>query len=595
MKELNPVWNLETFFPGGSSSAELMEEMNLLTADIQKYRDVLTASTSSTIEDWSRRIDVLQNLGSRLYQVAAFLGCLNAANIKDTKAQMHYGRFFAIYAQFEQILTLVNQQILDINENDWVAFIAQDAFAEYRFVLNDMREKAKEQLPSEQEQLISRLSTDGYNAWGTLYDRLVARIKIPLTEANGTEVLLSAGQAYNRLSDPNREVRKQLLPKWEAAWQDLAELAAHELNSMIGFRLNLYEARGWNDPLKEACSQNRIQRKTVDTMWETINKNKASLVKYLKKKKELLKADTLAWHDFGAPVGNQNSQWSYEQGAEFIVEQFNKFSPLMATFAEKAFTNRWIEAENRGDKGAGAFCTSFPIAKESRIFTTFSGTVSNVTTLAHELGHGFHDFAMKDLPLLNREIGMCLAETASTFSELVVSDAAIRNAKSEEEKLSLLESKLQRAASHMMNIHCRYIFEMNFYNARSKGPLSLDQINQMMVEAQKEAYLNTLEEWHPTFWFSKGHFHGTSVPFYNFPYTFGFLFATGIYAKALEMGSSFEDMYLELLRHTGTMTVEDLAQTYLQTDLTKPEFWQKAIDLALADLDEYLQLADKQV
>jgi oligoendopeptidase F len=126
-------------------------------------------------------------------------------------------------------------------------------------------------------------------------------------------------------------------------------------------------------------------------MWETINKNKASLVKYLKKKKELLKADTLAWHDFGAPVGNQNSQWSYEQGAEFIVEQFNKFSPLMATFAEKAFTNRWIEAENRGDKGAGAFCTSFPIAKESRIFTTFSGTVSNVTTLAHELGHGFHD------------------------------------------------------------------------------------------------------------------------------------------------------------------------------------------------------------
>ena len=593
MKNLNPVWNLEPIFAGGSSSHQLIEEMNQLTADLQKYQTILKSTTTSSLQDWSQRIVELQNLGSRLYQVAAFLGCLNAADINDTKAQMHYGRFFAIYAQFEQVLTLVNQQILEISDQDWPSFVAQEIFSEYRFVLNDMREKAKDKLPSEQEQLISKLSTDGYNAWGTLYDRLVAKIKIPLVEADGKEVILSAGQAYNRLSDPNREIRAQLFPKWESAWQDLADLAAHELNSMIGFRLNLYQARGWEDPLKEACSQNRIQRSTIDTMWETINKNKAPLVEYLKKKKEILNIEQLAWHDFGAPVGKQNSQWSYDQGAEFIVEQFRKFSPLMADFAEHAFIHRWIEAENRGGKGVGAFCTTLPLLKESRIFTTFSGTVSNVTTLAHELGHGFHDFAMKELPLLNKEIGMCLAETASTFSELVVSDAAIRNAKNDEEKLSLLEGKLQRAASHMMNIHCRYIFEMNFCNARKKSPLSLTQINQMMVEAQKEAYLDVLDEWHPTFWFSKGHFHGTSVPFYNFPYTFGFLFATGIYARALEMGPEFEKVYLELLRHTGTMTVEDLAQTYLQADLTKPDFWQSAIDLALADLNEYITLAEK--
>ena len=592
MKDLNPVWNLETIFPGGSNSTELKAEMQQLSNDILTFQKNLMTSNESTVL-WTNRIDQLQMLGSRLYQVAAFLGCLNAANINDTQAQMLYGRFFGIYASFEQLLSQVNQQILNMSEQEWSDFVKQDEFSMYRFVLEEMREKAKEKLPTEQEQLISRLATDGYNAWGTLYDRLVARVKISLTEPDGQEVVLSAGQAYNRLSDPNRSIREQLLPKWESAWQELADLAAHELNSMIGFRLNLYDARGWNDAMKETCSQNRIQKTTIETMWDTISKNKAPLVEYLRKKKELLHSDKLSWHDFGAPVGRQNTQWDYTDAANFIVDQFSKFSPLMAQFAEQAFTNRWVEAENRGGKGVGAFCTTLPRMKESRIFTTFSGTVSNVTTLAHELGHGFHDFAMKDVPLLNKEIGMCLAETASTFSELVVSDAAIRNAKSDEEKLSLLESKLQRAASHMMNIHCRYIFESNFCEARRKGPLSAEQINQMMLDAQKEAYLGVLDEWHPTFWFSKGHFHGTSVPFYNYPYTFGFLFATGIYAKALKIGKEFEPMYLDLLQHTGTMTVEDLAMKYLQTDLTKPDFWQDAIDLALADLQEYLSLASK--
>lgn len=592
MKDLNPVWNLETIFPGGSNSAELKVEMQQLSNDIMTFQKNLMTSNESTVL-WTDRIDQLQMLGSRLYQVAAFLGCLNAANINDTQAQMLYGRFFGIYASFEQLMSQVNQLILNMSEQEWSDFVKQDELSVYRFVLEEMREKAKEKLPTEQEQLISRLSTDGYNAWGTLYDRLVARVKISLTEPDGQEVVLSAGQAYNRLSDPNRAIREQLFPKWEAAWHDLVDLAAHELNSMIGYRLNMYDARGWNDALKETCSQNRIQKTTIETMWETIRKNKAPLVEYLNKKRELLHSDKLSWHDFGAPVGHQNTQWDYTDAANFIVDQFSKFSPLMAQFAEQAFTNRWVEAENRGGKGVGAFCTTLPRMKESRIFTTFSGTVSNVTTLAHELGHGFHDFAMKDVPLLNKEIGMCLAETASTFSELVVSDAAIRNAKSDEEKLSLLESKLQRAASHMMNIHCRYIFESNFCEARRKGPLSAEQINQMMLDAQKEAYLDALDEWHPTFWFSKGHFHGTSVPFYNYPYTFGFLFATGIYAKALKMGNEFEPMYMDLLQHTGTMTVENLAMKYLQTDLTKPDFWQDAIDLALADLQEFLSLASK--
>jgi len=157
----------------------------------------------------------------------------------------------------------------------------------------------------------------------------------------------------------------------------------------------------------------------------------------------------------------------------------------------------------------------------------------------------------------------------------------------------LLAAKIEQAGSEMINIHCRYIFEDNFCKARKKGPLSAAEINQMMLDAQKVAYVNMLDVWHPTFWLSKGHFHGTSVPFYNFPYTFGFFFATGIYAKAKQVGAGFEDTYIELLQHTGVMTVEQLALQYLDADLTKKEFWQTAIDLSLANIDEFMVLSEK--
>ncbi|HZW49221.1 MAG TPA: M3 family oligoendopeptidase [Bacillota bacterium] len=592
LKDLNPVWNLEPIFPGGSNSPLLAAELDALNSEFSVLITKMNQLSQPSEAIWADLLQEVQTLANRFIQVAAFLEFLNAADTADVKAQMLFGRFFSLSAQFEQILTLVNKLVLEETNEQWNALLLTPTFQPYTFVLDEMRRQAAEKLPPEQENLISKLASDGYKAWSSLYSRLVARVKIPLTEADGSEILLSAGQAYNRLNDPDRSLREQLLPKWEAAWQDLAELGAHELNSMMGFRLNLYEARGW-DYMKEPLEMNRISKATVDMMWQTISENKTKLVAYYKRKQKLMGADRLCWHDFYAPIGGVDQKCSYTEAANFIVEQFQGFSPKLATFAEKAFRSRWVEAENRPGKGPGAFCSGLPIMKESRIFSTYSGNLSNATTLAHELGHAFHNEAMKDLPALNQNVGMCLAETASNLNELVVADAAIRNAKNDEEKLSLLAAKIEQAGSEMINIHCRYIFEDNFCKARKKGPLSAAEINQMMLDAQKIAYENMLDVWHPTFWLSKGHFHGTGVPFYNFPYTFGFFFATGIYAKAKQVGADFEDTYIELLQHTGVMTVEQLAMRYLDADLTKKEFWQTAIDLSLENIDEFMMLSEK--
>src|SRR5699024_6353621 len=220
---------------------------------------------------------------------------------------------------------------------------------------------------------------------------------------------------------------------------------------------------------------------------------------------------------------------------------------------------------------------------------------NEVSTLAHELGHAFHSHVMRDLPALNRRYAMNVAETASTFAEMIVSDATVQEAKEKAEKVNLLDDKVSRAATMFMNIHARYLFETRFYEERKKGYVIDERLNELMLDAQKEAYKDSLSTYHPTFWASKLHFYSTGVPFYNFPYTFGYLFSLGIYARSLEEGEGFEQKYIDLLRDTASMTTEELAEKHLSVDLTKPDFWQGGIDLIKQDIEEFLELTEAYV
>ena len=298
------------------------------------------------------------------------------------------------------------------------------------------------------------------------------------------------------------------------------------------------------------------------------------------------------WYDVFAPLSKDVPEVSYDAAADIIINQFQQLTPEMAEFTKEAFAKSWIEAESRPGKRPGGFCTSFPLSKESRIFMTYAGTASNVSTLAHELGHAFHQHVMNDLPYLAQGYAMNVAETASTFAEMVVADATVKNATTKEEHLTLLEDKISRSVAFFMNIHARFLFETRFYEERKNGLVSVTRLNELMEQAQKDAFNDSLGEYHPHFWASKLHFYITGVPFYNFPYTFGYLFSMGIYALALKEGEGFEQKYINLLRDTGRMRVEELAMKHLNVDLTKPDFWQGAVDLASADVDEFLKLTE---
>ena len=308
---------------------------------------------------------------------------------------------------------------------------------------------------------------------------------------------------------------------------------------------------------------NRMKQQTLDAMWGAISAHKAPFVEYLKRKAELVGADAMHWYDLDAPVTESTQKVSYQEGAEFILKHFGKFGPELEKFSRKAFEDEWIEAEDRPNKRPGGFCTGMPMSQQSRIFMTYSGTMSNVATLAHELGHAFHSYALRPVHWMNRQYAMGVAETASTFAEMIVADAAVKEATTADEKLALLEDKIQRSVAFFMNIHARFLFETRFYDERKKGIVSAARLNTLMEEAQREAFGDGLGEVHPHFWASKLHFYITRVPFYNFPYTFGYLFSLSIYAKAIEEGSSFEEKYIALLQDTAIMSVEDLAMKHL--------------------------------
>lgn len=593
MANYEQVWDLDVIFKGGSDSERFHSYVSSLEEGLTELSSIVSTYVNSNKDNnhdsLMTIINFLEKISKKLRESGAFVSCLSAQDINDKQAGLLRGKINQLRAQYSTILTTLDQKLSAIDKKQWDSLLERPDFQELTFVLNERRENAKEKLPLDQEALINDLGIDGYHAWGQMYDAIVGKIEIPFEE-NGEVKLLSVGQAANKMSHPSRDVRKDVFKKVQNAWQDNEDLFGETLNHLAGFRLQTYKHRGWDSALKEPLSINRMSEQTLNTMWQVISDNKSPLVSYLNRKAEMLGIDKMSWYDIGAPVGSAEQKVSYDEGAAFIIEQFQRFGPKMADFTKMAFEKSWIEAEDRPGKRPGGFCTSFPDSGQTRIFMTYSGTASNVSTLAHELGHAFHQHVMDDLHAMNQGYAMNVAETASTFAEMIVADAAVKNAKSEEERLVLLEDKVQRSVALLMNIHSRFLFETKFYKERKEGVVPVERLNEMMEEAQKEAFCGALEEYEPSFWASKLHFHITGVPFYNFPYTFGYLFSLGIYAKALEEGSDFEEKYIALLKDTGRMKVEDLAEKHLGVNLEEPEFWEKAVGICMKDVEEFLEL-----
>ncbi|WP_068677325.1 M3 family oligoendopeptidase [Oceanobacillus sp. Castelsardo] len=594
------TWDLESIFPGGTKSKELQKKIQSVKADIKVYQKLLSEwdfQTDPSVTTLKSILNKRETIGKGLGQASTFVQMTHDAYMDDEYANVVMGQMMNLYSEMQKLSTTFTKKLVTISDKEWQKLLMDKELNETSFTLNEIREEGKRLLSEEEEKIIAELNKDGLAAWSRLYDTVVSIMTIPFTDEDGETTELSIGQAMNRMyADPDPKVREQIFKEWEVAWSKYAPIFADTINHLDGYRITLQKLHERKNHLEEPLEYNRMSKDTLDAMWSAVANNKQPFIDFLNQKANLFGMEKLGWQDVDAPVtlgDAKPTRFTYDEACDFVITNFASFGPKLSSFAKHALENRWVEAEDRPNKRPGGYCTSLPEFEESRIFMTFSGSPADTSTLAHELGHAFHSHVMKDLPSLNRQYAMNVAETASTFAETIIGNATIKNAKNEVEKISLLNSKLENATAMFLNIHARFLFENAFYEERSKGIVSENRLNELMIQAQKEAYGGSLSSYHAHFWCSKLHFFIDDVPFYNFPYTFGYLFSLGIYAKYLEQPEGFEEKYIALLRDTGSMKVEELAEKHLGVDLTKQDFWEAGIQLAAKDVKEFIKLTNE--
>ncbi|MCT4486651.1 M3 family oligoendopeptidase [Levilactobacillus parabrevis] len=595
-------WDLDSLFSGGINSAQLKTKLAQTKTAIAALGDLLdrwdAASDAPQYQQFLKLITQLQAINNAIGQAGIFITAVGSADVNNPDVAPMEAQLRDLGTQADNVSGKLKKVLVQVPDVNFAEMLAQPDLKPIAFNLKEMREDGKELLDDKTEALISRLNLDGKAAWSSHYDSLVATVTVPFHDADGNPATLSAGQADNNLlgnADP--QYRADLLPAWEQAWTDKEQLFADTLNHLAGFRLTEYAAHGTTDFLREPLKDNRLSAETLNTIWQVVDNNKQFLLDYLDRKAALLGKKHAGWQDVEAPLnlpGSQLHHFTYDEAAAFIIKHYGEFSPKMAALAQRAFENRWIEAEDRAGKAPGGWMESAPETNESRIFMTFTGSPNDVSTLAHELGHAFHSSVMEDLPQLRQDYAMNVAETASTFGELIVADANVKAAKTDAEKITLINAKMDNPLAMFLNIRARFLFETHFYQLRQKKLVTPAELNELMLNAQKEAFGHDLSTYSPHLWASKLHFYIDEPAFYNFPYVFGYLFSLGIYAKAQQEGD-FEDSYIALLRDTANMSTEELAQKHLGVDLTKPDFWLAGVKLIKQDVAEFMRLTDSLV
>ena len=598
------AWDLASEYPA-PESPEVERDLAAvgdLLAQVEKQGGALAPDTPTP--DVARAVFALLEETQRLlHDLGTYADCALSVDSQDEAAQALRGRLQSVRKRFAQAEAPL-QQFLELAPDEVVErFLAAEAVAPARFQVMHARKRRHELLPLAEETLASALAQDGIHAWGELYDQLAGTLTCRV-EVDGEERKLGLAAASALLLRPDDALRERAWRAINGAWEAHEESCAAAVNAIAGWRLEMCRRRsapaagerpGEVHFLDAPVHANRIERATLETVLGVAEEGRA-----LARRAALLQAKAYGKPRYGAwdlrapaPRGSEGGDdIPYAQAIELIAEAYGGVDPRMGEFVRMMARQRWIEGTVGDRKLPGAYCTGFRKSRTPRVYMTYSGGTSDVIILAHELGHAFHSWAMRDLPECQRSYGMAIAETASTFGEATVRDALLRRAKTPAEQLAIVWEEAAALTSFVLNIPTRFEFERDFYEARAVRPQRPAELKAMMSAAWEKWYGDCLAEPDPLFWASKLHFYISDLSFYNFPYLFGYLFSLGVYAQRDAFGEAFFARYEALLRDTGRMTAEELAAKHLDVDLTKPDFWRGTLGGLAVRVDEFERLIE---
>lgn len=597
-----PAWNLDSIYPD-INSQNYKDALSKLEHGISQLNALNTG-----FQNKSSGFDVPKWI-SDFFKIDAEI-----APLANTLAAYSYS-IYSTETTNKSFLDNLNavEQLVNSYENEFTDFsrelshnaqalpefyLRYPEYKKYEFFIAECLENESHILPSAVEKIISKLQQTGGRAWDKLHEQLISNMKDA-----------ESGKLFNELrNDAYSADAKTRKTSWQ---KEIALLKQNEiafsacLNNLKGETLTLLNERSWNSAIDRALFSSRMQKETLNALISAIEESLPHWRSYLQTKAEFLKTHSatesascgiskgIAFYDLFAPLPDEEKsadsifekEWTFEEAQEYIVKEFSSFSEEMGTFAKTAFEKKWIDAAVHPGKVGGAYCQDFYVQKESRVLSNFTGTFSDVITLAHELGHAFHFHCIKEKDFRNALYPMTLAETASTFAETIVKQDMLSVA-SKSDKLKILELDLQDTCQVLVDILCRFYFERSVFEERKNGELTADDFCRLMKNAQEKSYgagLNS--ERHEYMWAVKSHYYSVDLDFYNFPYAFGQLFSAGLYARYKKEGKKFVDIYCKLLSDTGSMNCEDLCKK-AGFDITQKEFWKSGIDMYISEINE---------
>ena len=584
---MNDIWNLDPIYKGFddptfAADRTALEEKVTAFAAFSRNLD-----QAQPLEGLKEGIGLLEDISALAEKLAGYASLRQAADTRNSEAGSAFGKILSILSGAAAPEAAFKTWATSLP--DLMALVeADDKLKDYCFLFEKMAESSRYLLAGMGEEIMAKMQLSGGQAWSDLQQYLTSTVKVSY---NGGTTNLSA--IRNLAYDPDPAVRKAAYEAELACYEQIKDAVAYALNSIKLETISDCQLRGYESPLERTLKHSNMSRKTLDAMLEAMEEYMPKFRQYLKTKARLLGHENgLPWYELFAPMGKSSGVFSAEDAHKYLVEQFSGFDKELADMVDEAFQKAWIDFYPRDGKSGGAFCAGVPCLGESRILTNFEGTLSDVVTLAHELGHAFHNLCIRDHRELNHDYSMPVAETASTFNECVVMNAAIASAKTKEEKMALIESQLQDAAQIIVDIYSRFCFEAMVFENREERFMDADTLCGFMLEAQKRSYGDGLDPdcMHPYLWVCKSHYYGPT--FYNFPYAFGGLFARGLYAQYEKEGAAFVPKYKKLLYTTPIATAEDTAAV-AGIDLTDKKFWQAALETLARDIDLFCQLAEE--
>jgi pepF/M3 family oligoendopeptidase len=595
-----PRWDLTNIYPSLESSEfkHAVEDYKKQVADLEDYfTEVVNKTDAATPVNTLAPIvgEVIDRMNSILTlsaTIVPFIHSYVTTNSRDKLAMKSL-------SEFEQ--ASLPMEKLNVQFKGWMGKLspvleqlvkANGSASAHAFMLKEAAEQSKYLMSEAEEGLAAEMSLSGGSAFGKLQGTVTSQLAVDF-EIDGKVEKMPMPALINLRSHPDEATRRRGYEAENKAWEQIQETLAACMNGVKGEAVTLNKRRGRQDAIHSALDAARIDRATLEAMLGAMQASFPMFHRYFMAKAKKLDKEKLAWWDIFAPVGSTNKVYSFEQARDFILENFGKFSPDLAAFASRAFERNWIDAEQRDGKRGGAFCMEIQGVKESRILSNFDGSFDQVSTLAHELGHAFHNECAYQAgkTVLQQITPMTLAETASTMCETIATEAVLETAGDPQEILAVLEAQIQGAGQVVVDIYSRYLFEKEVFERREQAELSADDLNEIMERAQKASYGDGLDERYlqKFMWTWKPHYYSPGLSFYNFPYTFGLLFATGLYAIYQQRGAEFVQDYKNLLASTGEATAADLADRF-GIDIRTRKFWEDSLAIIGKRIDRYCEL-----